>query len=285
MTMNINNIKVYIITIVLIFFINMHDACAHGVLYELKQTSGKKVRVTLKLSEGEQNRGIAITHYYLENGKILHIGYETRDGAKNEAYLDYDMSGAVPPIRIKLTNINDRDWVPFNDIKGIEQEEYIIHLHDTGIVNGMPDGSFRPDSNITRAEFMVLMVKALNIEGTAQNAEGFTDIEGHWAKDIILIASKHGLVSGYGDRTMRPDNPISLAEVSSVISRAFEFKTAKNGIYQKLKKDKWYSSSVKKMFDVGILSVNDGIYEDFGEEGLINRADCSMMISRALSTY
>jgi len=39
MTMNINNIKVCIITIVLIFFINMQDACAHGVLYELKQTS------------------------------------------------------------------------------------------------------------------------------------------------------------------------------------------------------------------------------------------------------
>ncbi|NLP14438.1 MAG: S-layer homology domain-containing protein [Clostridium sp.] len=283
--MNINNIKVYIIAIALIFSVKTQNVGAHGALYELKQIDEKKVRITLKLSESGQNRGIIITHYYLVNGKVLHIGYETKDGAENEVYLDYDMSGAVPPIRIKLTNINDRDWVPFNDIKGIEQEEYITHLHDVGIVNGMPDGSFKPYSKITRAEFMVLIVKALNISGTAENMEGFTDIEGHWAKDIILIALKCGLISGYGDKTIRPDNPISLAEVSSVISRAFEFKTAKNGIYQKLKKDRWYSSSVKRMFDVGILSVDDSLYKDFNEEGLINRADCSMMISRALSTY
>jgi hypothetical protein len=285
MIMNINNIKIYIITIALIFFINMQDVCAHGVLYDMKQISEKKVRITIKLTEGEQKRGIAITHYYLENGKVLHIGYETGNGAESEAYLDFDLSGAVPPIRVKLTNINDREWIPFNDIKGIEQEEYITHLHDAGILNGMPDGSFKPYSNITRAEFMVLVVKALNIEGKAENTEGFTDIEGHWAKEIILVASKHGLISGYGDKTIRPDNPISLAEVSSVISRAFEFKTAKNGIYQKLKRDKWYSGSVKKMFDVGILSVYDSIYENFNEEGLINRADCAMMISRALTTY
>jgi len=72
------------------------------------------------------------------------------------------LTGAIPPIRIILSNIDKPDWVPFNDIKGIETEEYITHLHDAGIVNGMPDGSFRPDSNITRAEFMVLLVKALS---------------------------------------------------------------------------------------------------------------------------
>jgi len=82
--------------------------------------------------------------------------------------------------------------VPFNDIKGIETEEYITHLHDAGIVNGMPDGSFRPDSNITRAEFMVLLVKALKLQGPAENIAGFTDIDGHWAKDIILVAANTG---------------------------------------------------------------------------------------------
>jgi len=69
--------------------------------------------------------------------------------------------------------------VPFNDIKGIETEEYITHLHDAGIVNGMPDGSFRPDSNITRAEFMVLLVKALKLQDRRKISPGLpilTDI-------------------------------------------------------------------------------------------------------------
>lgn len=283
--MNINIIKVYIIIIALLFLVNPQNVSAHGAMYEVKEIDENKIRITLSWSDNGENKGIAVTHYYLANGKTLHIGYEAKDNAPSSTYIDYDLTSAVPPIRINLTNINDKDWVPFADIKGIEAQEYITHLHDAGIVNGRPDGSFKPYSQITRAEFMVLLVKALKLGGPAENTVGFTDIDGHWAKDVILIASKHGLISGYEDKTIRPDRPISLAEASSVISRAFSFKTTRNGMYSKLRSDKWYSSSVKRMFDVGVLSVNDSLYKDFNEESLVNRANCSMMVSRALSTY
>lgn len=286
--MNIKTVCLRIIIILLSFFVSMQNVNAHGALYETRQIDENKIRITLKWSdedkEKNRDKGIAITHYYLVNGKTLHIGYETTTEA-SRAYIDYDLTGAVPPLRIILSNIDDADWIPFNDIRGIEAEEYITHLHGAGIVNGMPDGSFRPDSEITRAEFMVLLVKVLNIEGTAENTAGFTDIDGHWARNILLIASKHGLISGYEDGTVRPDRPITLAEACSVIGRAFEFKTTKNGIYSKLTPDKWYSKSVKRMFDVGILSVNDSLYKYFDEDAMISRANCSMMVSRALSTY
>ncbi|GAE87264.1 S-layer homology domain-containing protein [Acetivibrio straminisolvens] len=284
--MNIKTICVSIIFILLVMIVSVQNVNAHGVVFETRQIDENKIRVTLKWSDEEKNKdkGIAITHYFLVNGKTLNIGYETVEGA-SRAHLDYDLTGAVPPIRIILSNINDADWVPFSDIRGIEAQEYITHLHDAGIVNGMPDGSFKPESSITRAEFMVLLVKALNLQGTTENTSGFTDIDGHWARDIIIVASKHGLISGYEDGTVRPDRPITLAEACSVVARAFEFKTTKNGIYSKLNPDKWYSKSVKKMFDVGILTVNDSLYKNFDEEAAITRANCSMMVSRALSTY
>ncbi|HOM02822.1 MAG TPA: S-layer homology domain-containing protein [Acetivibrio sp.] len=286
--MNIKTVCVSIILILHVLLVSVQNVSAHGAVYETRQIDENKIRITLKWSdedkEKNKGKGIAIAYYYLVNGKTLYIGYETVD-TENRSYLDYDLTGAVPPLRIILSNIDDADWVPFNDIKGIEAKEYITHLHDAGIVNGMPDGSFRPESNITRAEFMVLLVKALNLEGTAEDTFGFTDIDGHWARDIILVAAKHGLISGYEDGTVRPDRPITLAEACSVIARAFNFKTTKNGIYSKLNPDKWYSKSVKKMFDVGILSVNDSLYKNFNEEAPIDRANCSMMVSRALSTY
>jgi len=145
--MNIKKACVSIIFILLGFFLSLQNVNAHGVVYETRQIDQNKIRITLKWSDEEKNedkgKGIAITHYYLVNGKTLHIGYETVDG-ESRSYLDYDLTGAIPPIRIILSNIDKPDWVPFNDIKGIETEEYITHLHDAGIVNGMPDGSSDP---------------------------------------------------------------------------------------------------------------------------------------------
>jgi hypothetical protein len=160
-----------------------------------------------------------------------------------------------------------------------------MHLYDAGIVNGRSDGTFAPDSFITRAEFMVLLVNSLKPKKMSENTYVFSDISNHWAKDIILIAAENNFISGYNDNTIRPDRPITLAEVSSIISRAFNFKTSKNGMYSKLKKDRWYSDSVKKMFDSGILKVTDEIYDNFDEESFITRGNCAIMISRALSTY
>jgi hypothetical protein len=51
-----------------------------------------------------------------------------------------------------------------------------------------------------------------------------------------------------------------------------------------LQRGKWFSESVKRMFDVGILNVDDPIYRDFNEDMSLNRADISMMLSRAMTT-
>ena len=163
-----------------------------------------------------------------------------------KAYLQYNLINAIPPIKVRLINVDNRNWLPFSDIKGIEAEEYIMHLYDAGIVNGRSDGTFAPDSFITRAEFMVLLVNSLKPKKMSENTYVFSDISNHWAKDIILIAAENNFISGYNDNTIRPDRPITLAEVSSIISRAFNFKTSKNGMYSKLK-DRWYSDSVKNV--------------------------------------
>ncbi|TYQ14646.1 UNVERIFIED_CONTAM: S-layer family protein [Acetivibrio alkalicellulosi] len=280
--MNIIKVWVYIICFILM---GTQIVSASGIMYNMENIDDSKVSIELKWRDEQTNKGISITHFYLVNGKTLHIGYETGEKFSNKAYLEYNLVNAIPPIKVKLIDINNRDFLPFSDIEDIEAKDYILHLYDAGIVNGRGDGTFAPESLITRAEFMVLLVKALKLEGKAVNNVGFTDIEGHWARDIILIASEHGLISGYEDKTMRPDRPITLAEVSSVISRAFSFKTNRNGIYSKLNTGKWYSSSVKKMFDVGILDINDSIYKEFNEESFINRGKCATMISRALYTY
>lgn len=310
--MNINKVKVYIICLILtsLQVINvsgsMHNSAAmynsgdvynsttmyssvdvynSAAMYNIEKIDESQILIEISKRDEKTYEGIKINYFYLVNGKTLHIGYETGEGLPQKAYLEYNLINAIPPIKVRLTDINNRNKLPFSDIDGIEAEEYIMHLYDAGIVNGKPDGTFAPDSFITRAEFMVLLVNSLKLEKKAENTTVFSDINNHWAKDIILIAAENKFISGYNDNTIRPDRPITLAEVSSVISRAFTFKTTKNGMYSKLKTDRWYSDSVKKMFDSKVLKVDDKIYDDFDEESFITRDNCAIMISRALSTF
>ncbi|MCX8129824.1 MAG: S-layer homology domain-containing protein [Clostridia bacterium] len=278
-------IAVYILIIAVACMSFVLPIQAHGLIYETKQLDDNKIRITLKWSNSKEAKGIVISYFYIKNGKTLNIGYELDEKASTTAYIDFDLSGAITPIRVVLHKVGDLKWAPFKDIKGVEAEEYIRHLHDAGKIDAGKDQKFRPKDNITRGEFAAIIVKALNLGGTASNTKGLKDIEKSADKKYILLAVKHGIMSGDKDKKFKPDNPMSLADVSTIVAKYFKFKTNRNGVYKKLKQGKSYSGSVKKMFDTGILSVNDSIYKTFNEEGKINRANCAMMISRALSTY
>jgi hypothetical protein len=93
-----------------------------------------------------------------------------------------------------------------NDINGHWAQSQIEKLTAQNIISGYPDGAFKPDQAITRAEFAVVLVKAFELE--TQNSEDFTDIDGHWAEDYIATASASGIVNGYGNGLFGPNDLI-----------------------------------------------------------------------------
>jgi len=109
----------------------------------------------------------------------------------------------------------------FSDVsKGTWYNTAISTMAALGIVNGYPDGSFRPNSTITRAEFATIAARfACNANATGA---AFTDIAGHWAADYILIAANNGWVQGYEDGTFRPNRPITRAEAISLTNRVLQ---------------------------------------------------------------
>jgi len=104
------------------------------------------------------------------------------------------------------------------DIAGHWAETGINQLVNAGAISGYPDGTFKPDSSITRAEFATVLVKALNSE--PGRGKVFNDITGHWAKDAISTAAAHGIVSGYDATTFGPDNLITREQMAVMISKA-----------------------------------------------------------------
>ena len=90
-------------------------------------------------------------------------------------------------------------------------------LSSMGIITGYPDGTFRPNAAITRAEFAAIAARFDN-DGD-KTAAKFSDIATHWAKDEISIAYNNGWITGYPDGTFGPQRDITHAETMTLVNR------------------------------------------------------------------
>lgn len=119
----------------------------------------------------------------------------------------------------KLTKI----MTDFNDIPwDVWYTKYIAKLEHANIIKGYPDGSFRPDGSITRAEFASVCVRYYenNVEKLEKADISFFDLDsGHWAYNDVRKAVQLGYVNGYPDGSFKPDEYITRAEVVTVVNR------------------------------------------------------------------
>lgn len=91
-------------------------------------------------------------------------------------------------------------------------------LSDQGVIVGYPDGTFKPDDNVTRAEFASMAIKALGQEHTkVMQPVNFNDITPeYWAYDAIQRALYFDLISEHEGPLFRPDDNVSRAEATTV---------------------------------------------------------------------
>ena len=117
----------------------------------------------------------------------------------------------------------------FRDMENHWAKEEVADLASGLIVSGNENGLFAPESRVTRAQFATIIARALGLEaeGREWREEGtetginFSDvIETSWYAPAVKAAAAEGLVTGYGDRTFRPDNYIRREEAAVLITRA-----------------------------------------------------------------
>lgn len=96
---------------------------------------------------------------------------------------------------------------------------YVNYLALEKIISGYQDGTFRPGNEITRAEALKILLYAKGLEDTDVSgyATPFSDLKtGDWYNQIVLIASKLGIVSGYQNGTFGPNRSITRAEFTKI---------------------------------------------------------------------
>ena len=126
--------------------------------------------------------------------------------------------------RLLEDGIRNENFTHQNDFSDVAADAWycssVSTLSRMGIIAGYPDGTFRPNAPITRAEFAAIATRFDN--NGDKTPVSFTDIIGHWAEGEITVAANHGWVSGYGDGTFRPQNQITRAETMSLVNRVLK---------------------------------------------------------------
>ena len=95
--------------------------------------------------------------------------------------------------------------------------EAVMTLASYKVLNGVGDSLFCPEDNITRAEFVTMLVR---IYGVTETESSFTDVpSGSWCESFVATAADRGWVQGDGDGTFRPYDGITRAEAVVIMNR------------------------------------------------------------------
>jgi hypothetical protein len=129
--------------------------------------------------------------------------------------------------------------VSLSDIENHHNEEAITYLFSQKIIAGYPDGTFKPDNKINRAELTKIIAEAtldrFDIENCLINLSAdniFSDVnKDQWYSKYICAAKKAGYINGYPDGTFKPGQEISFVETSKIITLGFWEKIEEGDIW------------------------------------------------------
>ncbi len=175
----------------------------------------------------------------------------------------------------------------FADMQNHWSKKYVEFLSAKNIINGYEDGTFRPNNEITRAEFAKMIVMALELDLVKYNGE-FSDIKAtDWHADYVATIVDAGLAQGYGDTTFRPNNKISRAEMAVILGNVLDIEVEADeidGLFNKFEDladlPDWAKLGVAKVIKDGIMI---GSNNKFNPNGRTTRAEVATAVYRLIN--
>ncbi|WP_159456373.1 S-layer homology domain-containing protein [Intestinibacillus massiliensis] len=148
----------------------------------------------------------------------------------------------------------------FTDAADIKANDAVNMLTALGVIEGNPDGSFKPDNTVTRAEMakMIFVVRNNKIDDSAYqtNSTKFVDITGHWAAGYIKFCETQGIIAGKDATHFDPDATVTGVEAAKMLLVVAGYDADK----AVLTGPNWSANTLKYAGSAGILDdVNSGL--------------------------
>lgn len=149
------------------------------------------------------------------------------------------------------------------DIKNTKYEDAVETLIEHEIISCYPDGTYRPENIVTRAEMARLVVSFTGLDNTYSTESGggtqFNDVSSeHWASGYINLAYNQKFINGYEDGSFKPGNTVTYAEAITMIIRSLGYKEVveAKGIWPQNYIDKAVSLGIMK--EINVANYNEG---------------------------
>lgn len=148
-------------------------------------------------------------------------------------------------------------FAAFSDVPTtVSYEKAVSALNQLGIIKGYDDGTFKPDNDVTRAEFTAMLMRTMGAGsiGSSSSADlPFSDVSDQdsdisWSIPNINTAYKNGIVNGYEDGTFRPNDKVAYEEAVKMVVCALGY-----GENISVDATPWYSNFMAQARSLGIL--------------------------------
>ncbi len=150
-----------------------------------------------------------------------------------------------------------------NDLAGHWSADVVNEWMTKGLVSGYPDGSFKPNGPMTRAEFMSIVNKVYNF--TEEKDISYKDVKlNDWYFGIAKKAAAAGYISGYPDMTLKPNKPITRQEVATIFCKleSLNSDVEAAAIFKDLTAESWAKGYIGASVKAGFFSgYSDGTFK------------------------
>ncbi|MEK0316744.1 immunoglobulin-like domain-containing protein, partial [Cohnella sp. 56] len=169
------------------------------------------------------------------------------------------------------------------DIKGHWAEKTVQTLTNLGAITGYADGTIRPNSDITRAEFVTIISRIFTISAS-RTPVALNDISDHWAKPAIEALAGAGVIQGYGNGSFKPNNTITREEMVAIMSRLIDMehvaKDTTKGNFTDTSRS-FAADAIKQSAEAGII--NGKANDKFDPKSNATRAEALTLILNTLN--
>ncbi|MCU0756502.1 MAG: S-layer homology domain-containing protein [Xanthomonadales bacterium] len=167
---------------------------------------------------------------------------------------------------------------------------FVDGLVRQSILSGYSDGTFRPNTSVTRAEFAAMLSAGLNLNALSTLADRngnppFTDINGHWARESIILAWRKGFLSGYADNTFRPAAFITRVEAYASIAGGLALPAAPDSILNRYTDQAqvaaWARPTVARAVQARLPATGSGSVAELRPSAQLTRAEAAVALYQA----
>ena len=186
--------------------------------------------------------------------------------------------------QIEIKKIDDNTYtfvMPASDVNvsGLVED---LRLNDTDhfpYITGYPDGTFKPNGNLTRAEAATIFYRLLLDQTMTKNVQ-FSDVPaGKWYETAVKTLASKGVITGYTDGTFKPTKSVTRAEFCAMASRFFSLKEG-SVKFTDVPTTFWGYKYIASVVARGYLDDAETAYDP---NGAITRAEVVSIVNRMLS--